>query len=129
LTLGASSFNVLVKYEIARNGQLMPEMPALFGALADPTRLAIVERLLREGERSVGELAEPLPLTLPAVSRHIRVLEEAGVLERRIDRQWRRYRVRAQAMHDLDEWMARYRFRPAVSVSGSRGLPGGVSMI
>jgi DNA-binding transcriptional ArsR family regulator len=87
----------------------MPEMPALFGALADPTRLAIVERLLREGERSVGEIAEPLPLTLPAISRHIRVLEEAGVLERRIDRQWRRYRVRAQAMHDLDEWMARYR--------------------
>ena len=87
----------------------MPQLPTLFGALADPTRLAIVERLLREGERSVGEIAEPLPLTLPAISRHIRVLEEAGLLERRIDRQWRRYRVRAQAMQDLDEWMARYR--------------------
>jgi len=87
----------------------MSQLPAVFGALADPTRLAIVERLLREGERSVGEIAEPLPLTLPAISRHIRVLEEAGLLERRIDRQWRRYRVRAQAMQDLDKWMALYR--------------------
>ncbi|MEX0589742.1 MAG: metalloregulator ArsR/SmtB family transcription factor [Xanthobacteraceae bacterium] len=87
----------------------MAALPSLFGALADPTRLAIVERLLREGERSVGEIAKPLPLTLPAISRHIRVLEEAGILERRIDRQWRRYRVRAQAMRDLDEWMKIYR--------------------
>lgn len=87
----------------------MSAMPSLFGALGDPTRLAIVERLLREGERSVGEIAKPLPLTLPAVSRHIRVLEEAGILERRVDRQWRRYRVRSQAMRDLDEWMSTYR--------------------
>jgi DNA-binding transcriptional ArsR family regulator len=87
----------------------MPELSSLFGALADPTRLAIVERLLREGERSVGELAKPLPVTLPAVSRHIRVLEEAGILERRVDKQWRRYRVRAQAMRDLDQWMNTYR--------------------
>lgn len=87
----------------------MPELSGLFGALADPTRLAIVERLLREGERSVGELAKPLPVTLPAVSRHIRVLEEAGILERRVDKQWRRYRVRAQAMRDLDQWMNTYR--------------------
>ena len=87
----------------------MAALPSLFGALADPTRLAIVERLLREGERSVGEIAKPLPLTLPAISRHIRVLEQAGILERRIDRQWRRYRVRTQAMRDLDEWMTFYR--------------------
>lgn len=87
----------------------MPELPALFGALADPTRLAIVERLLREGERSVGELAKPLPVTLPAVSRHIRVLEEAGLLECRVDRQWRRYRVRPEAMRELDDWMKTYR--------------------
>jgi DNA-binding transcriptional ArsR family regulator len=87
----------------------MAELPALFGALADPTRLAIVERLLREGERSVGELAKPLPVTLPAVSRHIRVLEDAGLLECRIDRQWRRYRVRPEAMRELDDWMKTYR--------------------
>jgi DNA-binding transcriptional ArsR family regulator len=87
----------------------MPQLAPLFAALSDPTRLAIVERLLREGERSVGELAKPLPVTLPAVSRHIRVLEEAGVLECRVDRQWRRYRVRPQAMRDLDEWMEAYR--------------------
>jgi DNA-binding transcriptional ArsR family regulator len=87
----------------------MPELPSLFGALSDPTRLAIVERLLREGERSVGELARPLPVTLPAVSRHMRVLEEAGIVEHRVDRQWRRYRVRAQALRDIDEWMVTYR--------------------
>jgi DNA-binding transcriptional ArsR family regulator len=87
----------------------MQELPVLFGALADPTRLAIVERLLREGERSVGDLAKPLPVTLPAVSRHIRVLEEAGILERRVDKQWRRYRVRAQAMRDIDHWLNTYR--------------------
>jgi DNA-binding transcriptional ArsR family regulator len=87
----------------------MRQLPAVFGALSDPTRLAIVERLLREGERSVGEIAKPLPLTLPAVSRHMRVLEQAGLVERRVDRQWRRYRVRAQALRDLDKWMATYR--------------------
>jgi DNA-binding transcriptional ArsR family regulator len=87
----------------------MPELPSLFGALSDPTRLAIVERLLREGERSVGELAKPLPVTLPAVSRHMRVLEEAGIVEHRVDRQWRRYRVRPQGLRDIDDWMATYR--------------------
>ena len=87
----------------------MAALPVLFGALADPTRLAIVERLLREDERSVGEIAKPLPVTLPAVSRHIRVLEDAGILERRVDRQWRRYRVRHQAMRELEDWMATYR--------------------
>jgi DNA-binding transcriptional ArsR family regulator len=87
----------------------MNRLSTLFGALSDPTRLAIVERLLREGERSAGEIAKPLPVTLPAVSRHLRVLEEAGLVERRVDRQFRRYRVRAQAMRDLDQWMNRYR--------------------
>jgi DNA-binding transcriptional ArsR family regulator len=87
----------------------MRALPALFGALSDPTRLAIVERLLREGERSVGEIARPLPVSMPAVSRHMRVLEEAGLVERRIDRQFRRYRVRPAALADLDRWLATYR--------------------
>jgi DNA-binding transcriptional ArsR family regulator len=87
----------------------MRELPTVFSALADPTRLAIVERLLREGERSVGELAKPLPVSLPAVSRHMRVLEAAGLVERRVDRQWRRYRVRPQPLRDLDKWMTTYR--------------------
>jgi DNA-binding transcriptional ArsR family regulator len=87
----------------------MPALAPLFSALSDPTRLAIVERLMREGERSAGEIAAPLPLTLPAVSRHIRVLEEAGLVECRVDRQWRRYRVRAQALRTIDDWMDSYR--------------------
>jgi DNA-binding transcriptional ArsR family regulator len=87
----------------------MPELAATFAALSDPTRLMIVERLLREGERSAGELAKPLPISLPAVSRHIRVLEQAGLIERRVDRQWRRYRVRADRLKDIDDWLAHYR--------------------
>jgi DNA-binding transcriptional ArsR family regulator len=87
----------------------MPELAATFAALSDPTRLIIVERLLREGERSVGELAEPLPISMPAVSRHIRVLEDAGLIERRVDRQWRRYRVRPDRLKEVDEWLSHYR--------------------
>src|SRR5258708_15256932 len=67
-------------------------LPTVFGALADPTRLAIVERLLREGERSAGEIAAPFAISKPAISKHLRVLEDAGLIERRIDRQWRRRR-------------------------------------
>jgi DNA-binding transcriptional ArsR family regulator len=81
----------------------------VFGALADPTRLAIVERLLAAGEQSAGALAEPFPISKPAISRHLRVLEDAGLIERRIDRQWRIYRVRAEAIRALDAWVARYR--------------------
>jgi len=87
----------------------MPELSSIFGALGDATRLAIVERLLREGERSVGELAKPLPMSLPAVSRHMRVLEDAGLVEYRVDRQWRRYRVRAQSLREIEDWMEIYR--------------------
>jgi DNA-binding transcriptional ArsR family regulator len=87
----------------------MPQLASTFAALSDPTRLAIVERLLREGERSVGELAAPLPISMPAVSRHIRVLEGAGLIERRVDRQWRRYRVRPEALATIDDWLSHYR--------------------
>ncbi len=84
-------------------------LPTVFGALADPTRLAIVERLLREGERSAGEIAEPFAISKPAISKHLRVLEEAGLIERRIDRQWRVCRVRPEAIQAVDQWMRRYR--------------------
>jgi DNA-binding transcriptional ArsR family regulator len=87
----------------------MPQIADTFAALADPTRLAIVERLLREGERSAGDLAKPLPISLPAVSRHLRVLEDAGLIECRVDRQWRRYRVRPERLKALDDWLAHYR--------------------
>jgi DNA-binding transcriptional ArsR family regulator len=82
---------------------------AVFGALADPTRLAIVERLLREGERPAGEIAAPFAMSKPAISKHLRVLEAAGLIERRVDRQWRVCRVRPEAIRVIDDWVERYR--------------------
>lgn len=89
----------------------MPQfaLPAVFGALSDPIRLAIVERLLREGERSAGEIAEPFPVSKPAISKHLRVLEDAGLIERRVERQWRVCRVRPEAIRAVDDWMKQYR--------------------
>jgi DNA-binding transcriptional ArsR family regulator len=81
----------------------------VFGALSDPIRLAIVERLLREGERSAGEIAEPFPVSKPAISKHLRVLEDAGLIERRVERQWRVCRVRPEAIRAVDDWMKQYR--------------------
>jgi DNA-binding transcriptional ArsR family regulator len=86
-----------------------PPLHALFGALADPTRLAIVERLLSEGERSAGDVAEPFAMSKPAISKHLKVLEDAGLIERRIDRQWRVCRIRPEAIREIEAWMARYR--------------------
>jgi DNA-binding transcriptional ArsR family regulator len=85
------------------------ELPSVFGALADPIRLAIVERLLAEGERSAGEIAAPFAVSKPAISKHLRVLEDAGLIERRVDRQWRVCRVKPEAIQAVDEWMQRYR--------------------
>jgi len=87
----------------------MPAVTDVFGALADPTRLAIVERLLKEGERSAGEIAAPFAISKPAISKHLRVLEDAGLIERRIDRQWRVCRVRPEAIRVIDDWMEQYR--------------------
>src|SRR4029078_11783509 len=84
-------------------------LPTVFGALADPTRLAIVERLLREGERSAGEIAEPFAISKPAISKHLRVLEDACLLGRRLGRHWRVCRVRPEAIQAVDQWMQRYR--------------------
>lgn len=84
-------------------------LPAIFGALSDPTRLAIVERLLAEGERSAGDIAAPFSMSKPAISKHLRVLEEAGLIERRVERQWRLCRVRPEAIKAVDDWMTRYR--------------------
>ncbi|MHA1157512.1 MAG: ArsR/SmtB family transcription factor [Alphaproteobacteria bacterium] len=85
------------------------DLPAVFSALSDPTRLAIVERLLSEGERSAGEIAAPFTISKPAISKHLRVLESAGLIERRIERQWRVCRVRPEAIQAVDAWMERYR--------------------
>jgi len=77
-------------------------------ALADPTRRAILGRLLA-GERSVGELAAPFKMSLPAVSKHLRVLERAGLITQRRDAQWRRCRIEAGPLKEVSDWTERYR--------------------
>ncbi len=84
-------------------------LSAVFGALSDPTRLAIIERLLIEGERSAGEIAAPFTMSKPAISKHLRVLEAAGLIERRIEQQWRIVRVRLEAIRAVDIWVGHYR--------------------
>jgi DNA-binding transcriptional ArsR family regulator len=84
------------------------QLSATFAALADPTRRAILARL-RSGERSVTELAEPFDMTLPAVSKHLRVLERAGLIARRRDAQWRPCRIEAGPLKEVADWAQRYR--------------------
>ncbi|MBA4801588.1 MULTISPECIES: ArsR/SmtB family transcription factor [Euryhalocaulis] len=79
-----------------------------FSALADPTRRAILARLAT-GETSVTELAEPFEMSLPAVSKHLKVLERAGLIERGREAQWRPCRLQAAPLKDVDSWLARYR--------------------
>lgn len=81
---------------------------ATFQVLGDPSRHAIVE-LLRSGERPVGELVESLSLSQPAVSKHLRVLKEAGIVEARAEAQRRVYRIRPEPFVELDGWLAGYR--------------------
>ncbi len=88
---------------------LMPRLDSLFGALADPTRRAIIERLLAAGELSVGDVAAPFAISAQAISRHLQVLERAGLVERRIERQWRFVRVRADALEPVENWITRHR--------------------
>ncbi len=79
-----------------------------FAALADPTRRAILARLA-EGEASVKELASPFDMTQPAISKHLRVLEQAGLIERGRRAQWRPRRLRAGPLRDVAEWVGQYR--------------------
>ena len=79
-----------------------------FAALADPTRRAILARLA-SGEASVTELAEPFKMTLPAVSKHLKVLERAGLIARGREAQWRPCRIEANALKEVDDWLERYR--------------------
>ena len=77
-------------------------------ALADPTRRAILARLT-EGEATVNELAQPFHISLPAVSRHLKVLETAGLISRGREAQWRPCRLETDALRDVDGWLERYR--------------------
>lgn len=79
-----------------------------FAALADPTRRAILGRLMA-GERSVTELAEPFDMSMPAVSKHLRVLERAGLIARGREAQWRPCRIEAAPLKEVAAWTERYR--------------------
>jgi DNA-binding transcriptional ArsR family regulator len=92
----------------ARSAFPVPSVRATFAALADPTRRAILSRLLL-GECSVGELAEPFEMSMPAVSKHLRVLERAGLIVQRRDAQWRRCRIKAGPLKEVSDWTERYR--------------------
>ncbi|MCH8826380.1 MAG: winged helix-turn-helix transcriptional regulator [Chloroflexi bacterium] len=84
------------------------ELNLVFSALSDPTRRSILERL-SAGEASVGELAEPFDMSLPAISKHLGVLEQAGLLSRERDGRFFRCLLQAEAMRDAALWMERYR--------------------
>jgi DNA-binding transcriptional ArsR family regulator len=79
-----------------------------FAALADPTRRAILARLAL-GETSVMELAKPFDITAPAISKHLKVLERAGLITRGREAQWRPCRIEPQALKGVDDWLERYR--------------------
>ena len=83
-------------------------LSATFSALADPTRRAILSRLAR-GEATVTELAKPFDVTLPGISKHLKVLERAGLVSRGRDAQWRPCRLRARPLKDVANWVEHYR--------------------
>lgn len=83
-------------------------LSSTFAALADPTRRAILSRLAT-GDASVSELAKPFDMSMPAVSKHLRVLEHAGLIERGRDAQWRPSRLKAEPLRDVADWVENYR--------------------
>lgn len=82
-------------------------LSSTFAALADPTRRAILDRLTR-GPASVGELAEPFDISLPAISRHLKVLETAGLIHREKSAQWRHCHLAAAPLKDAAAWVEQY---------------------
>ncbi len=83
-------------------------LSATFAALADPTRRAILARLT-QGEASVMELSAPFAISGPAISKHLKVLEHAGLISRGREAQWRPCRIEPMALKKIDEWLERYR--------------------
>jgi DNA-binding transcriptional ArsR family regulator len=84
------------------------ELSVTFAALADPTRRAILARLA-EGDATVGELAAPFPVSLPAISRHLKVLERAGLIDRNRSAQWRPSTLRTEPLEEATNWLETYR--------------------
>jgi len=86
----------------------MDALSSTFAALADPTRRAILARLAL-GEAHVGALVQPFPISGPAISRHLRVLEQAGLIERQTSAQWRICRLRGPGLRVAHDWLQQYR--------------------
>ncbi len=86
----------------------LDQLTTTFSALADPTRRAILARL-SQGEVTVSELAEPFDMSLPAISRHLKVLENAGLISRSVEAQWRRCRMEAGPLREVQDWIETYR--------------------
>jgi DNA-binding transcriptional ArsR family regulator len=84
------------------------QLSVIFGALADPTRRAILARLA-EGDATVNELAAPFDMTLPAISKHLKVLERAGLISRGREAQWRPCKLEADSLRAASEWVDRYK--------------------
>ena len=87
----------------------MKQLIDTFAALGDPTRFAVVTRLLNEGDLSAGALNEGVQITAPAMSRHLKILRRAGIIEQRIDKQRRIYSVRPQAVEAISAWTMSHR--------------------
>ena len=85
----------------------MDSLSATFAALADPTRRAILERLA-QGDTHVGELARPFDISAPAISRHLRVLENAGLIRREVNARWRLCSLRSEALQQAHGWLEHY---------------------
>jgi DNA-binding transcriptional ArsR family regulator len=105
------TFNQLVEHgtmEERCGGVAVDELSGTFAALADPTRRAILERL-SAGEATVTELAEPFQVSVQAVSKHLKVLERAGLITRGRTAQWRPSRLRAAPLGDVTDWLEQYR--------------------
>lgn len=95
-------------YNVLEMDRPTDALSVTFAALADPTRRAILARLSR-GEASVTELATPFEISQPAISKHLRVLERAGLIERGRQAQWRPRRLTAGPLRDVAEWVGQYR--------------------
>jgi DNA-binding transcriptional ArsR family regulator len=85
----------------------MDSLSATFAALADPTRRAILRRLA-QGDTHVGNLAQPFDISAPAISRHLRVLQNAGLIDREVNAQWRLCRLRTPALQQAHGWLEHY---------------------
>jgi len=85
----------------------MDSLSVTFAALADPTRRAILARLAH-GDTHVGDLAQPFDISAPAISRHLRVLENAGLISREVDAQWRLCRLKTPALRQAHGWLEHY---------------------